>query len=387
MARLRALSDAAAISGIGETPYSRGSGMSLEETYVRVALEAIDDAGLVPSDIDGVMMPSHTALPSGILETFLDITPSFSGLVNVGGASAASLVLNAALLVTSGIASNVLCITARNDSSAGRRQRQAGAGRTTVAGFAGLEVPYGWVQPPAVYAMQARHHIATYGTPTTEQLGSVAVTMRQHALLNEHAQMRDPITLADHANSRLIAEPFRLLDCCIISDGGAAAVVTTAERARDGRHTAALLGGFGQGHPRSPGDLVNRPDIEELGLSHAAETAFAMAEMTPQDIDVAEIYDCFTYVVIKQLELLGYCEPGEGGAFAAEGRIGLTGQLPVNTHGGLLSQGHMSGMNHIVEAVRQVRGAAGAAQVPEVSTALVTGYGHLNVSSILIVRS
>jgi acetyl-CoA acetyltransferase len=388
MQRLRQLRDRAALVGIGETEYSKYSGKSVEELYTRVALEAIADAGLQPQDIDGLMMPAYTALPPGQLETILNITPNYTGLVDVGGASCASLVLNAALLVTSGVASHVLCITARNDYSAsmGRRGERNHSGPAYVYGRRALQTPYGWIGAPATYAVMARRHMHKYGNPTTAQLGAVAVAMRRHAGLNEHAQMRAPITLEDHANSRLIAEPFRLLDCCLITDGGAAVIVSTAERARDLRHPPVYLSGFAQGRPTYPAEIPNRPDIEELGLQRAAPTAFAMAGVTPADIDVAEIYDCFTYVLIKELEILGFCGPGEGGAFVEGGRIELGGELPVNTHGGLLSQGHMSGMNHVVEGVRQMRHAAGPAQVADAQTAMVVGYGDAGDGSVLILR-
>jgi acetyl-CoA acetyltransferase len=386
--RLRQLRDRAALIGIGETPYTKSSGVSVDELYARVALETIDDAGLRPQDIDGIMMPSYTALPPGRLETILNIRPDYVGLVDVGGASCASLIMNAALLVTSGVATNVLCITARNDysSRAGRRGSREDTRPNRVHGSAALESPYGWIGAPTHYAMMARRHIEKYGNPTTAQLGAVAVAMRKHAGLNDHAQMRDPITLEDHANSRLIAEPFRLLDCCLITDGGAGAIVSTAERARDGPHTPVFLSGFAQGRPEYPAEIPNRNDIEELGLQRAAPVAYAMAEVGPKDIDVAEIYDCFTYVLIKELEVLGFCGPGEGGPFVEGGRIELGGELPVNTHGGLLSQGHMSGMNHIVEGVRQLRHEAGQAQVIGAQVGLVVGYGDSGDGSMLILR-
>jgi acetyl-CoA acetyltransferase len=286
------------------------------------------------------------------------------------------------------VADNVLCITARNDYSSreGRRGSREGNGPPIVHGRAALQTPYGWIGAPSSYAVMARRHIHRYGNPTTAQLGAVAVAMRRHAALNEHAQMRAPITLEDHANSRLISEPFRLLDCCLITDGGAAVIVSTAERARDGRHSPVYLSGFAQGRPTFPAEIPNRPDIEELGLQRAAPVAWQMAGAGPADIDVAEIYDCFTYVLIKQLEILGFCGPGEGGAFVEGGRIELGGELPVNTHGGLLSQGHMSGMNHIVEGVRQLRHAAGPAQVAGARVALVVGYGDAGDGSMLILR-
>lgn len=390
--RLRKLSGKAALVGYGETPYVRSSAMSVEETYMRVALEAIADSGLTPRDIDGILMPSYTALPPGMLEDFLDITPDFVGLMNVGGASAVSLVLNAAVLVSSGVATNVLCITARN-ANAIRPPRSTSGVRAEPPPARGyydpLRLSYGWGEstPPALFATMARRYMDRYGSLTGLHLAEVAVTTRNHAMLNEHAQMRTPITVEDHQSSRMVADPFRLLDCCVISDGGAGVVVTTTERARDLPKKPVVISGFAQGRPRRPGELVNRPVLDELGLERAAPVAYAMADVGPEDADFAQIYDCFTYVVIKQLEILGFCRPGEGGEFVGSGAIRLDGSIPVNTHGGLLSQGHMSGMNHIVEAVRQLRGEAGGAQLRDPHVGLVTGYGDMGDGSMLVLNA
>jgi acetyl-CoA acetyltransferase len=224
-----------------------------------------------------------------------------------------------------------------------------------------------------------------YGT-TSEQFAEVALTMRRHAALNDNALMRTPITVADHHASRMIADPFRLLDCCLESDGGAAVVVSGAERAADMRQPPIVLSGMGVGHPDSPSAITQRPNMTRLGLAKAAPRAFEMAGVTHDDIDVAEIYDCFTYTVICQLEDLGFCAKGEGGAFVEDGRIGLGGALPTNTHGGLLSQAHVAGLNHVVELVRQLRGDTGARQVDGAEVGLVTGYGDLGDGSIAIMR-
>jgi acetyl-CoA acetyltransferase len=225
-----------------------------------------------------------------------------------------------------------------------------------------------------------------YGT-TSRQFAAIAVATRNHAILNGAAMMTKPMTIEDHQSSRMIADPFRLFDCCIESDGGAAVVVSAAERAKDLRKRPVYVIGVAEGHPDSPSVITQRPDITRLGIAKAAPKAFGMAGVTHDDIDVAEIYDCFTYIVLCQLEDMGFCRKGEGGPFVESGAICLGGSLPINTHGGLLSQAHMGGMNHIVELVRQLRGEAGRMQVQGAKTGLVTGFGDLGNGSIAIMRS
>jgi acetyl-CoA acetyltransferase len=251
--------------------------------------------------------------------------------------------------------------------------------------IAEYEMPIGNIAPPQLYAHMARRHMELYGT-TSEQFGHIAVTIRQHALLNDNAIMQTPITLEEHQNSRLIASPLRLFDCCLESDGGTAVVVSSAERARDLQRPPVYIMGIAEGHPDSPSTITQRTDMTRLGTAKAAPKAFAMAGVTPTEIDVAEIYDCFTYIVLCQLEDLGFCDKGEGGAFVQGGRIALGGELPVNTHGGLLSQAHIVGMNHIVELVKQLRGTAGKAQVADAEIGLVTGYGDMGDGAVAIMR-
>jgi acetyl-CoA acetyltransferase len=222
-----------------------------------------------------------------------------------------------------------------------------------------------------------------YGT-TSRQFAEIAVTMRAHAALNDNAVMKKPITVEDHQNSRMIADPFRLLDCSLESDGGAALVVSATDRARDMRQPVVRVLGIAEGHPDSPSSITHRSDMTRLGIAKCAPRVFGNAGVSHGDIDVAEIYDCFTYIVLCQLEDMGFCKKGEGGAFVENGRLRLGGPLPTNTHGGLLSQGHMLGMNHIVELVRQLRGHGGRVQVADAEVGLVTGYGDMGDGAMAI---
>jgi acetyl-CoA acetyltransferase len=245
-------------------------------------------------------------------------------------------------------------------------------------------MPLGAIAPAQLYAPMARRHMEMFGT-TSRQLAEIAVTTRYHASLQTNATMRSPITIEDHQASRMISDPLRLLDCSLESDGGAAIVISAPDRAKDMAKRPIMVMGVAEGHPDSPSAITQRPDLTTLGLAKAAPKAFGMAEITHSDIHVAEIYDCFTYIVMCQLEDLGFCKKGEGGSFIENGALGLNGRLPVNTHGGLLSQAHMAGMNHIVELTRQLRGEA-QAQVPNAEIGLVTGYGDMGDGAVAIMR-
>jgi acetyl-CoA acetyltransferase len=380
-----ALRDKAAISGVGETAYTRGTAKSGLALQLEASLKAIDDAGLAPRDIDGVI-PYFPG--GGIAEDFIanlglpDLTLSL--FVPMGGATCVAAIQSAAMAVATGVCKNVLISVGRTGYSGARvstRLQQF----PQFALAAEFEAPIGMFAPAQLYAQGARRHMELYGT-TARHFAEVAVTTRQHAILNGNVVMNKPLTVEEHHASRMIADPFRLFDCSLESDGGAALIVSATDRARDLRKPLVTIMGVAEGHPESPASIAQRPDLLEFGLVKAAARAYPMAGVGPKDIDVAEIYDCFTFTVINQLELLGFCKRGEGGPFVMDGCIALGGELPVNTHGGLLSQGHVVGLNHVIELVRQLRREAGKAQVKDAEVGLVTGYGDMGDGSLAILR-
>lgn len=371
---------------MGETRYMRGSPRSAFELQLQSSLSAIADAGLKPFDIDGII---PIGVVGGTADDFIDNfgIPDlrFSALIPHGGASPVMALQAAAAAVSTGVCRHVLITFGRNVSAASHK---AGVRIHNMPQFhfvTEYEYPMGAIAPAQLFAPMARRHMELYGT-TVAQFGEVAVACRQHALLNGNAVMTKPITLEDHANSRMISDPFRLLDCSLESDGGAAVVVSAAAFAKDSPRRGVFISGVASGHPDSPGSITQRPDMTSLGIAKAAKRAFDMAGVTHKDIDVAEIYDCFTYAVIRQLEDMGFCGRGEGGPFVENGRLRLGGELPTNTHGGLLSQAHVWGLNHVVELVRQLRGDAGAAQVKDAAIGLVTGYGDQGDGALAILR-
>ena len=381
------LRDKACVTGIGETAYMRGSTKTAFELQIESSLKAVADAGLTPKDIDGVIpigIVSGTA--DDFIENFGIPDLRFSALIPHGGASPVMALQCAAAAVASGACNHVLITFGRNVTA--KAITKAGARIHTMPQFhfvTEFEYPFGAIAPAQLYAPMARRHMELYGT-TVAHFGEVAVAHREHALLSDNAVMKKPITLEDHANSRMISDPFRLLDCSLESDGGAACIVSAAERAGDLKHRRVYISGVAEGHPDSPGSITQRPDMTSLGIAKAAGRCFQMAGVSHADIDLTEIYDCFTYAVIRQLEDLGFCKKGEGGPFVEDGRLRPGGALPTNTHGGLLSQAHVWGLNHIVELVRQLRGDGGRAQVKDAEVGLVTGYGDMGDGAVAILR-
>ncbi|WP_028601507.1 thiolase C-terminal domain-containing protein [Ottowia thiooxydans] len=379
------MAHAVAVSGVGETEYSRSSGRSALMLQLEASLSAIEDAGLTPKDIDGIIpLSAGTSIAEDFIANFGIPDLRFSAIIPMGGASTVAALQCAAAAISFGICKHVLLPAGRNGYSGARMAARITdqPHRRLIAEF---ETPIGAITAAQLYAPMARRHMEMFGT-TSRQFAEIAVATRAHALLNERAMMKKEITVEDHQSSRLIADPFRLLDCCLESDGGAAIVVSAADRAKDLRKHPILVTGIAEGHPDSPSTITQRTDITTLGVAKAAVRAFAMAGITHDEIDVAQIYDCFTYIVLCQLEDLGFCKKGEGGPFVESGAIRLGGKLPVNTHGGLLSQAHIGGMNHVIELVRQLRREAGAAQVKDAATGLVTGFGDLGDGAVAIMQ-
>ena len=379
----------ACIVGIGETRYARDTSWSPTTLALNLeaATRAVDDAGLRLCDIDGVMPFPGLSNVEEIAANLGLADVAFASTVHMGGASPVASLLHAALAVGSGAAEHVL-LPAGWAGYSGARARQTVATEAASMPGGGIArdyyIPYGLTAPPQWYALLARRHMEEFGT-RPEQLGAIAVAMRRHAQHNPNAVMCGrPMELADYLASPMIADPYRLLDCCLETDGGAAVVVTSEERARDLARRPVRILAVAAGQPYPADEIVSRKDLFRIGLTSAAPRAFGAAGVRPSDADFAQIYDCFTFEVVQQLEEAGFCKRGEGGAFVEGGRIELGGTLPVNTHGGLLSEAHVVGMSHLVEAVKQLRGDAGARQVPGAELGIVTGFGDFGDGSIAI---
>lgn len=374
------LSGKCAIAGLGATRmgknYDHPSAMGFAVEAVELAIE---DAGLKRSDIDGLLVNPGVTWNNGMASFALQQAMGMRDLrltatMNAGGATAGAMVMHAAQSIAAGMVNAVACVFADAPLKPPRPETgKSGGGSAAAYGFGrGLDAAYGLFGVNAQYAFVARRHMHLYGT-TNDHLGAIAVAQRQWANLNPQAQFyRESLTLADYHNSRWVAEPFHLLDCCLVSNGGLCVIVTSAERARDLKRSPVYILGMGQGHPG--GDPM---DTLASGAPIAKETAFRMAGLSLADIDIVELYDCYTFTVLVTLEDYGFCRKGEGGPFVANGRLAPGASLPVNTGGGQLSSFYMWGMTPLCEGVIQVRGEGGERQVPKHNVALVSGNGGI----------
>jgi acetyl-CoA acetyltransferase len=318
-----------------------------------------------------------------VLAEYLGIKPSYCASMVVGGASPAIMLHHAAMAVAQGQCKTVLICCGENRATGLTRDEAVAA--LTAVGHPYFEAPYG-ASIPALYALVAKRYMAEFGT-TREQMASVAVTARHHASLHPNAQMRNkPITAAEVIAAKPIADPLTLLDCCLISDAGGAIVVTTPDRARDLPGKPVHVVGIGESHTHE--HLISAPSLTHFGAEQSGRAAYSMAGLGPTDVDVAMLYDCFTIVPIIEIEELGFCKRGEGGAFFEAGKALIGGQLPVNTHGGMLSHAHagsVGGLMAIIEAVRQLRGGLGERQVVGAEIALVHNEGGIMSSHCSVI--
>ncbi|MGI9295509.1 MAG: acetyl-CoA acetyltransferase [Pseudomonadales bacterium] len=363
----------AADTEVGVVPHLRAT-----ELCVDAACRALADAGIDKQSVDGLITCNSMAAPimyhAEAIAEYLQIFPRYCISVGTGGGTTFSLLHHAASAIVTGMADTILIAMA--DSLRSGLTREQAMLTQSSTGHPEFEQPYG-PTVPAYYALIAQAHMAEFGT-TSEQFAEIAVACRQHAAKNPAAQMRESISVDDVLASRMIADPLRLLDCSLVSDGGAAIIMTSAERARDFPHAPVYLLGVGEGHGHE-----HISQARSLTTSAAVESgarAFAMSGLTLRDIDFAQLYDCFTPTVLVELEDLGFCGKGEGGAFVESGAIRPGGQLPVNTHGGLLSHchpGNPGSMFALTETVWQLRHQAGERQVAGAETALLHAQGGI----------
>lgn len=380
------LRGATAIAGLGITPQGKVYGNSAVGFAVDAVKLALDDAGLERSDLDGLLLnPGLSWRDQGMgsfqLQQALGLHDlRLTATMNLGGATAGAMIQYAAQSIANGLCSTVACVF--SDAPL-KPPKPSGERTSSAAAYAfarGWEAAYGFFGVNAMYALIASRHMHRFGTKQ-DHLGQVAVAQRKWANLNPAAQLHDQtLTLEDYHRSRWIVEPFHLFDCCLVSNGGLAVIVTSAERARSMKQPPVYLWGMAQGH--MGGDPA---DSLSSGAVLAKGPAFAMAEVTTKDFDVVSLYDCYTFTALVTLEDYGFCGKGEGGPFVAENVTGPGGKLALNTGGGQLSSFYMWGMTPISEAVIQIRGQGGARQVPKHDLALVSGNGGvLSTHSTLV---
>lgn len=382
----------AAIVGVGATEFSKDSGRSELRLAGEAVLAALGDAGLKPSDVDGLVsftMDGNSEIPVARELGIPELT--FFSRVHYGGGAAAATVQQAAMAVATGAAEVVVAYRAFNERSGHRfgQVSSAAAGQVNSSGVDNsFHYPMGLATPAATVAMVARRYQHDYGA-TSEDFGRIAVVDRAHAATNPNAWFYGkPITLADHQSSRWIAEPLRLLDCCQETDGGVALVVTSTERARDLPHPPAVIAAATQGSGPDQyimtsyyrDELASLPEMAAVGRQ-----LWARSGVGPSDVDVAVLYDHFTPYVLLQLEELGFCGRGEAKDYIAGGTLELNGELPLNPHGGQLGEAYIHGMNGIAEAVRQIRGTA-VNQVAGAEHVLVTAGTGVPTSGLVLAR-
>lgn len=375
-----------AIVGAADTEVGKVPHLNATQLCADAALRALTDAGLDKSDVDGLVTCNSMVAPrmyhAEAMAEYLQIFPKYCVSIGAGGGTAFAAIYQAAAAIAQGVCETVLISMAENLYSGLTREQSMTIQSST--GHPQFESPYG-ATVIGYYALIAQAYLHEYGV-APEQFASVAVTCRKHAALHPHAQKRESITVEDVLSSPMISDPLRLLDCSLVSDGGAAIVLASAERAKNFPHQPVLLLGAGEGHGHE--HISQARSLTVSSARESGQRAYAMAGVGPEDIDFVEIYDCFTPVVLIELEDLEFCKKGEAGAFVAEGHAMLGGKLPMNTHGGLLSHchpGNPGSMFALTEAVTQLRHAAGARQVNDAELALVHAQGGVMSSHCTLI--
>lgn len=371
------LKNEAAVAGIGLTEFSKNSGVSELSLAAQCIKAACDDAGVSPAEIDGLV--TYTLDSTDEIEVARAVGAadlSFFSRINYGGGAAVGTIAQAAMAIATGQASTVVCYRAMNGRS-GKRMGQGVSGEITSSDLIHWSwyMPYGMLIPGSWIAMIANKYMHTYGV-TREDLGRVAISQRNHALRNPRAYgYGKPLTMEEYLQSKQIAEPLCLYDFCQETDGGCAILVTSAERARDLKRPPAVIRGVTQASTRGQEQMTSYYRDELLSLPEmemAAKRVYAMSGLGPTDIDAACLYDAFTPEIIMQLESFGFCGEGEGKDLVREGALDIDGRLPNNTHGGLISEGYIHGMNNIAEGVRLIRGESTSQPAKAVEHVLVS---------------
>ena len=375
-----------AIVGAADTDVGKVPHLGATALCVNAAMRALDDAGITKDQIDGLVTCNSMAEPhmyhAEAIAEYLQIFPRYCVTAAAGGGTTFSVLQNAASAIATGVCKTVLISMA--DSLRTGLSREQGMILQSSTGHQQFEIPHG-ATVPAYYALIARAYMDEFGT-TPEQVAAVAVSARQHAARNSNAQMQEIISVDDVLSSRMIADPLHLLDCSLVSDGGAAVILTSADRAADFPHDPVYVLGAGEGHGHE--HISQARSLTTSAAVESGRRAFEMAGLGPADVDVAEIYDCFTPVVLIELEDLGFCEKGEAGAFVESGATALGGSLPMNTHGGLLSHchpGNPGSMFALTEAVTQLRHDAGERQVKNAEIALAHAQGGIMSSHATLI--
>ena len=370
------------VAGVAETPLGKVAGHSELSMVAVAAREALAEAGMTLSDVDGIFVNYMGEEGSVQVGEYLGIQPRYADSTDLGGAAFEAHVHHALTAIATGRCEVALVTYASRQRSKRNRSRVLPLDDDNI--IAQFEAPYAIPVPIGHYALLAARHMHQFGT-TSEQLAEVAVAARSWAQLNPKAWSRDPLTVEDVLASPMMSDPIHVLDCCLVTDGGGALILTNQERAADAAKQAIRVLGAGESHTHW--HIGQMPDMTETAARLAGREAFEMAGIQPKDIDVFEPYDSFTITVILQLEDLGFCEKGEGGAFVEGGRLGPGGDFPALTSGGGLSYNHPGalGLLLVIEAVRQLRGEAGDRQVPEARLAAANGVGGLFSTSSTVI--